>query len=103
MRNDLAGPNHDISADWTPRKGPDTADEALIAKIAAGNRLAMQVLFARHHTRGPRIIAWASELKRVAEVPQTEGFDLAKGSRLSWAVHLWLLRGDESLWLIGAQ
>ncbi len=28
-----------------------TSDEALIARIAAGDRLAMQVLFARHHVR----------------------------------------------------
>src|SRR2546428_10973513 len=34
----------------------DNSDEALIAKIAAGNRLAMQILFARHHARVYRFI-----------------------------------------------
>jgi RNA polymerase sigma-70 factor (ECF subfamily) len=28
-----------------------TSDEALIGRIAAGDKLAMQVLFARHHVR----------------------------------------------------
>lgn len=32
------------------------ADEALIARIAAGDRLAMQVLFARHHVRVYRFV-----------------------------------------------
>jgi RNA polymerase sigma-70 factor, ECF subfamily len=34
----------------------DKSDAALIAKIAAGNRLAMQVLYARHHARVYRFI-----------------------------------------------
>jgi RNA polymerase sigma-70 factor (ECF subfamily) len=34
----------------------DNSDAALIAKIAAGNRLAMQVLYARHHARVYRFI-----------------------------------------------
>jgi RNA polymerase sigma-70 factor (ECF subfamily) len=33
-----------------------TTDEALIARIAAGDRLAMQVLFARHHVRVYRFV-----------------------------------------------
>src|SRR5580704_1184178 len=32
------------------------ADEALIARIAEGDRLAMQVLFARHHVRVYRFV-----------------------------------------------
>ncbi|MGZ3310028.1 MAG: sigma-70 family RNA polymerase sigma factor [Xanthobacteraceae bacterium] len=51
MRNDLAGPNRHASVDRPPPKAPDTSDEVLIAKIAAGNRLAMQALFARHNVR----------------------------------------------------
>src|SRR2546423_14843198 len=31
-----------------------TSDEALIGRIAAGDKLAMQVLFARHHVRNYR-------------------------------------------------
>lgn len=33
-----------------------TSDEALIARIAAGDKLAMQVLFARHHVRVYRFV-----------------------------------------------
>jgi RNA polymerase sigma-70 factor (ECF subfamily) len=33
-----------------------TSDEALIARIASGDRLAMQVLFARHHARIYRFV-----------------------------------------------
>jgi RNA polymerase sigma-70 factor (ECF subfamily) len=45
----------------TARQGPKAqdhanSDAALIAKIAAGNRLAMQVLYARHHARVYRFI-----------------------------------------------
>src|ERR1700690_297363 len=33
-----------------------TSDEVLIARIASGDRLAMQVLFARHHVRVYRFV-----------------------------------------------
>src|SRR5947208_17138825 len=33
-----------------------TSDEALIGRIAAGDKLAMQVLFARHHVRVYRFV-----------------------------------------------
>jgi RNA polymerase sigma-70 factor (ECF subfamily) len=56
MRNDLAGPNPHASADRPPPKAPDTSDEVLIGKIAAGNRLAMQALFARHNVRIYRFV-----------------------------------------------
>ena len=95
MRNDLAGPNHDISADWTPRKGPDTADEALIAKIAAGNRLAMQALFARHHTRVYRFV-----LRMVGDVAAAE--DLTSDVFLSvWQqAHRFEARSAVTTWLL---
>ena len=56
MRNDLAGPNRHASVDRPPPKAPDTSDEVLIGKIAAGNRLAMQALFARHNVRIYRFV-----------------------------------------------
>ena len=56
MHNNLAGANSTISADRPRPTGHDNSDEALIRKVAAGNRLAMQVLFARHHTRVYRFI-----------------------------------------------
>jgi RNA polymerase sigma-70 factor (ECF subfamily) len=39
-----------------------TSDEALIGRIAAGDKLAMQVLFARHHVRVYRFVSgwWAN-------------------------------------------
>jgi RNA polymerase sigma-70 factor (ECF subfamily) len=56
MHNDVAGPNPTASVDrpWPRRR--DHSDEALIEKVAAGNRLAMQVLFARHHVRVYRFV-----------------------------------------------
>ena len=33
-----------------------TSDEVLISRIAAGDRLAMQVLYARHHVRVYRFV-----------------------------------------------
>jgi RNA polymerase sigma-70 factor (ECF subfamily) len=55
MRNDAADPHPIFSTHRTwPRR--DNSDRELIAKIAAGNRLAMQVLYARHHTRIFRLL-----------------------------------------------
>jgi len=58
MRSDFAGLVPDIAAAGRAPKAQhnDTSDTALIAKVAAGNRLAMQVLFARHHARVYRFI-----------------------------------------------
>jgi RNA polymerase sigma-70 factor (ECF subfamily) len=60
MRNDIAGSSPFA---LTSRPGPENysknhsnSDDELIAKIAAGNRLAMQVLYARHHTRVYRFL-----------------------------------------------
>src|SRR5262245_31568408 len=56
MHNDMAGPNPTVSArrPWPKRR--DHSDEALLEKVAVGNRLAMQVLFARHHVRVYRFV-----------------------------------------------
>ena len=58
MRSDFARLVPDIAAAGRAPKAQhnDTSDAALIAKVAAGNRLAMQVLFARHHARVYRFI-----------------------------------------------
>ena len=55
MRNNFAGFNS-ILPTTRPWPGRDNSDETLIAKIASGNRLAMQVLYARHHTRVHRFL-----------------------------------------------
>jgi hypothetical protein len=60
MRHDFAGLVPGIAATRrSPKaqnKAKDNSDETLIAKVASGNRLAMQVLFARHHARVYRFI-----------------------------------------------
>ena len=56
MRNEIAGTKRGISGTRPLSKTRDNSDEALIGKIASGNRLAMQVLFARHHARIYRFV-----------------------------------------------
>jgi RNA polymerase sigma-70 factor (ECF subfamily) len=56
MRNDFVGSTPRLSAGRPPRKARSTSDEALIEKIASGNRLAMQALFIRHQARIYRFI-----------------------------------------------
>ena len=55
MRNDLAGSDA-IRTDRPRPARPGNSDEALIEKVASGNKLAMQVLFARHHARVYRFV-----------------------------------------------
>jgi RNA polymerase sigma-70 factor, ECF subfamily len=50
MRHEFAGSRAIVSDPPWPKRH-DNSDEALLGKIAAGNRLAMQVLYARHHVR----------------------------------------------------
>jgi RNA polymerase sigma-70 factor (ECF subfamily) len=66
MRNNFAGSNSILPANraW-PRR--DNSDEALIAKVASGNRLAMQVLYARHHTRVHRFLLRLTGNAAIAE------------------------------------
>jgi RNA polymerase sigma-70 factor (ECF subfamily) len=46
---------------------PSSTDEALIARIADGDRLAMQVLFARHHVRVYRFVLRLVKNQALAE------------------------------------
>jgi len=65
MRSDFAGLVPHIAAGRAPKaQHNDTSDAALIAKVAAGNRLAMQVLFARHHARVYRFILRLLDTRR---------------------------------------
>ena len=50
------------------------SDEALVAKVAAGNRLAMQALFARHHTRVYRFVLRLIGNEALAEDVTSETF-----------------------------
>jgi len=52
MRHDFAGLAPSIATAPAPAtQTKDSSDATLIARVATGNRLAMQVLFARHHAR----------------------------------------------------
>jgi len=42
-----------------------TSDEVLIGRIASGDRLAMQVLFARHHLRVYRFVCVLCVMSRL--------------------------------------
>jgi len=74
MRNNTANPRSMASAGRPWRGRPDTTDEALIGKIAAGNRLALQVLYARHHSRIHRFLTRLVGDDAAAEQILTEVF-----------------------------
>ncbi len=74
MRNDFAGLVPGIAAERRPPTAKDNSDEALIAKIASGNRLAMQVLFARHHARIYRFVLRLLGSEALAEDITSEVF-----------------------------
>ncbi len=72
-----------------------TSDEALIVRIAAGDKLAMQVLFARHHVRVYRFVLRLVRNETTAEDLISEVFlDVwrqAAKFELRSAVSTWLL------------
>jgi RNA polymerase sigma-70 factor, ECF subfamily len=74
MHNDMAGPNPTVSVNRPWPKQRDHSDEALLEKVAAGNRLAMQVLFARHHVRVYRFVLRLVGNDAVAEDVTSEAF-----------------------------
>jgi RNA polymerase sigma-70 factor (ECF subfamily) len=74
MRSDFAGLAAGIAAERRPPTAKDNSDEALIAKIASGNRLAMQVLFARHHARIYRFVLRLLGSEALAEDVTSEVF-----------------------------
>jgi RNA polymerase sigma-70 factor (ECF subfamily) len=51
-----AAPRRDLTPEPTSLPVQTTSDEVLIARIAGGDRLAMQVLFSRHHVRVYRFV-----------------------------------------------
>jgi RNA polymerase sigma-70 factor (ECF subfamily) len=74
MRSDFAGLVAGIAAERPSPTAKDNSDEALVAKIAAGNRLAMQVLFARHHARIYRFVVRLLGSEALAEDVTSEVF-----------------------------
>lgn len=74
MRSDFAGLVAGIAAERRSPTAKDNSDEALVAKIAAGNRLAMQVLFARHYARIYRFVLRLLGSEALAEDVTSEVF-----------------------------
>ena len=74
MRSDFAGLVAGIAAERPSPAAKDNSDEALVAKIAAGNMLAMQVLFARHHARIYRFVLRLLGSEALAEDVTSEVF-----------------------------
>jgi RNA polymerase sigma-70 factor, ECF subfamily len=74
MRSDFAGLVAGIAAEQRSPTAKDNSDEALVAKIASGNRLAMQVLFARHHARIYRFVLRLLGSEALAEDVTSEVF-----------------------------
>jgi RNA polymerase sigma-70 factor (ECF subfamily) len=74
MRSDFAGLVPGIAAERRSPTAKDNSDDALVAKIASGNRLAMQVLFARHHARIYRFVLRLIGSEALAEDVTSEVF-----------------------------
>ena len=56
MQNEFVTPKSIFPAIPPALAGHGTSDDVLVNRVAAGNRLAMHVLFARHHARVYRFI-----------------------------------------------
>jgi RNA polymerase sigma-70 factor (ECF subfamily) len=95
MRNEFAGSRPAISTDRPGPRQQESSDEALIAKVASGNKLAMQVLFARHQARIYRFV-----LRLVGNTALAE--DLTSEVFLSvWRqAHRFEARSAVSTWLL---
>jgi RNA polymerase sigma-70 factor (ECF subfamily) len=74
MHNHLSSDHSVVSGKPTLAANRDNSDEVLVVKVAAGNRLAMQVLFARHHTRVYRFLLRLLGNEAVAEDLTSEVF-----------------------------
>jgi RNA polymerase sigma-70 factor, ECF subfamily len=95
MGSELAGPASVIAINECRTATKGKSDEALIAKIASGNRLAMQVLFARHHTRIYRFILRMAGEAATADALTSEVF-LAVWRK----AHQFERRSAASTWLL---
>ena len=68
MQNEFVTPKSIFPAIPPALAGHGTSDDVLVNRVAAGNRLAMHVLFARHHARVYRfILRWVGDAS-IAEV-----------------------------------
>jgi RNA polymerase sigma-70 factor, ECF subfamily len=74
MRNEFVTPRSIFEAMAPAPAGQATPDDVLVKRVAAGNRLAMHVLFARHHARVYRFILRSVGDPSVAEDAASEVF-----------------------------
>jgi Sigma-70 region 2 len=74
MRHHLSGYGPIDLGRPAPAAGRESSDEALVAKVAAGNRLAMHALLARHYARVYRFVLRLIGNKTVAEDVTSEAF-----------------------------
>jgi RNA polymerase sigma-70 factor, ECF subfamily len=74
MQNEFVTPKSVFQAIPPALAGHGTSDDVLVSRVAAGNRLAMHVLFARHHARVYRfILRWVGDAG-IAEAATNEVF-----------------------------
>jgi RNA polymerase sigma-70 factor, ECF subfamily len=73
MRHHLSG-CPPVGRAGPPLADRELSDEALVAKVAARNRLAMQALFARHHIRVYRFVLRLIDNEALAEDVTSETF-----------------------------
>jgi RNA polymerase sigma-70 factor (ECF subfamily) len=74
MHNESVTPKSIFQAIPPAPAGHGTSDDVLVKRVAAGNRLAMHVLFARHHARVYRfILRWVGDAS-IAEDATSEVF-----------------------------
>jgi RNA polymerase sigma-70 factor (ECF subfamily) len=74
MQNEFVTPKSIFPAIPPALAGHGTSDDVLVNRVAAGNRLAMHVLFARHHARVYRfILRWVGDAS-IAEDATSEVF-----------------------------
>ena len=97
MYNDVVSSPSILLGNPASPAGHKTPDDVLIKRVAAGNRLAMHLLFARHHARVYRfILRWVGDAT-VAEDCHQRGFSerVATGAPVQGALQrLDLVAGD---------
>ena len=95
MRNDFVGSTPRLSAGRPSRKARSTSDEALIEKIASGNRLAMQALFIRHQARIYRFV-----LRLVRDATLAEDLTSVVFLTVWQQAHRFEARSSATTWLL---
>ena len=95
MHNEFVTPKSIFQAVPPALAGHGTSDDVLVTRVAAGNRLAMHVLFARHHARVYRFI-----LRRVGDASVAEDATSEVFLSLWRQAHQFKARSSVSTWLL---